>query len=314
LAHNEGVVVTPELLADIELDGLGIVVANDAARSTFTAVAGDSLLALDEDLRVIRDWHLDAPTRAWHSTSPSRGLALLSGASEVLLLDHAGGVLWSHPHPSWSGNFESGCTWFDGMGEPFAVVPAPSYGGCLILRLELETGQTVAEQRIAAAPAGINPVHHPDGWVGLSEGEGQDATRSWWVRASASDADDLELLDGSWDDWVLSDVDATGTKVITTPHDDGPLVVRAFPDLIPLREITVPDDEHHWDFTACFAGDQIIARLLGDDERLISISQTDVVADHGLGDGWIIPAAAGSWLAATRSRLRRWRLTPSGGG
>lgn len=62
------------------------------------------------------------------------------------------------------------------------VVPAGSYDHCLVVCLDLDSGEPLAEAQIDAAPAGISPVHHPDGWVGLSEGEGQDAVRAWWVR------------------------------------------------------------------------------------------------------------------------------------
>lgn len=86
-------------------------------------------------------------------------------------------------------------------------------------------GQTPIE----AAPAGISPVHHPDGWVGLSEGEGQDAVRARWIRPHGQPAGQihLDVIEAGWDDWVLSDVDPSGTRIITTPRRSGPLLVRA---------------------------------------------------------------------------------------
>lgn len=74
---------------------------------------------------------------------------------------------------------------------------------------------------IRAAPEGIAAVHHPDGWVGLSEGEGQDAARTWWVRWASQFPGQMriEVLDGGWDDWVLADVDASGSK---DHHDAAP--------------------------------------------------------------------------------------------
>lgn len=39
-------------------------------------------------------------------------------------------------------------------------------------------GQPLAAKPIRAEPGGIFPVHHPDGWVGLSEGEGQEAAQA----------------------------------------------------------------------------------------------------------------------------------------
>jgi hypothetical protein len=118
-----------------------------------------------------------------------------------------------------------------------AVVPADSYDHCRVVQLDLASGRPVAEAAIQGEPAGINPIHHPDGWVGLSEGEGQDATRAWWIRAPAVADGHLELLDAGWDDWVFSDVHKSGRQIITTPHGRGPLLVRSFPSLDPLREV-----------------------------------------------------------------------------
>jgi len=179
-----------------------------------------------------------------------------------------------------------------------------------VLRLDLKSGRPLATAPIEAAPAGISPIHHPDGWVGLSEGEGQDATRAWWIRSTDEGHGQvgIEVLDAGWDDWVLSDVDSTGTKIITTPHGAGPLLVRSFPNLEPQRQIDPPDDEHGWDYTACFAGDMVVNRLIGPHERLVAIGPDDVVHDIGDESGWLIPAAGDSWLAATQTTLRRWRM------
>jgi hypothetical protein len=312
--ENDPVTAVIEMLAEMVLDKIGIVVANDSARSSFTVAAGDSLLALDPGLKVLGQWPSDARSRGWHSTSPGRGLALISGPDEVRLLDRRGRVLWRHQHTAWSGAFESGCTWFDWTGQPHAVVPAPSYDGCLVLRLDLESGQPLAQAPIGAAPAGVSPVHHRDGWVGLSEGEGQDAARAWWVRSAGQLPGQIhiEILDAGWDDWVLSDVDPSGTKVITTPHNAGPLFVRAFPSLEVLRAIDPPGQEAGWDFTACFAGDLLIAKLIGPHERLVAIGHDDIVHDLDEQEyGWLIPAAHGTWLAATRTTIRRCRIPRS---
>jgi alcohol dehydrogenase, propanol-preferring len=71
-----------------------------------------------------------------------------------------------------------------------------------------------------------SPCHHCDGWVGLSEGEGQDAARAWWVWPAVDPAaGGLEVIDAGWFDWVLADVNPSGTRVLTTPHVSGPLLV-----------------------------------------------------------------------------------------
>jgi len=47
--------------------------------------------------------------------------------------------------------------------DPYAVVPADDYNSCLVLRFDPASGRVVAEAAIEAAPAVIDPVHHPDG-------------------------------------------------------------------------------------------------------------------------------------------------------
>jgi hypothetical protein len=305
-----------ETLSSVALDQIGMVVANDSARSSFTAVAGEVLLALDQDLNILGRWPLGSAGRGWHASSPGRGLALISGPSEVRLLGETGRTLWVYPHTAWAGAFESGCTWFDSAGQPHAVIPAPSCHGGLVVRFDLETGASLAEVPIVqAAPAGINPVHHPDGWVGLSEGEGQDAAHSWWVRSATSPGGPagIEVIDAGWDDWVLSDVHHSGRTIVTTPHRGGPLTVRSFPSLEILLSVRPPSAEDHcgWDFIACFAGDGlIINKLIGHDERLAAIDLNGEVHDlDELEEGWLVPAAYGTWLTVGRTAIRRCKLT-----
>jgi hypothetical protein len=192
------------------------------------------------------------------------------------------------------------------------VIPAASYDLCLVIRFDLESGTPLAEAPINAAPAGIEPVHHPDGWVGLSDGEGQDAARAWWIRSvtSPSGSAQIEVRDSGWDDWVLSDVDRSGRVIITTPHDGGPLAVRSFPDLEVMLSVDPPSDDEFWDFTACFAGEGVIVgKLLGPGERLVAIDLKGEVHDLAEQDpGWIIPGPDNAWFSATSKTIQRRRL------
>jgi hypothetical protein len=301
-----------ETLAAVAFDQVGMVVANDSARSSFSVVSGGELLALDAGLNVLHRWPLGSAKRGWHASSPGRGLALLSGPKDVRLVGEAGQTIWAYPHTAWSGAFESGCTWFDAAGEPHAVTPAASYDHCLVIRFDLETGAPLAEAAIQAAPAGIEPVHHPDGWVGLSEGEGQDAARAWWVRSITPPGGPsrIKVHDAGWNHWVLSDVDHSGGVIITTPHDSGPLVVRSFPSLEILLSVDPPGDDEFWDYTACFASeDLIVDKLIGPSERLVAIDLNGEVHDLAEQEqGWLIPAAGNTWLSATRTTIQRRRL------
>jgi hypothetical protein len=59
------VAIVAEGLAEIVLDEIGVVVANDSARSSFTMTAGNSLLAVDQDLKVAGRW-ASPPGCGWH--------------------------------------------------------------------------------------------------------------------------------------------------------------------------------------------------------------------------------------------------------
>jgi hypothetical protein len=183
-----------------------------------------------------------------------------------------------------------------------------------VLRFDLDSGQPLAQAPIEARPVGIGPIHHPDGWVGLSEGEGQHAARAWWVRSASQPSGQIriEVLKAGWDNWVLSDVDPSGTKIITTPHGTGPLLVRSFPGLETLRSVDPPPVNAFWDSTACFAGNMIVNQLMEQQERFVAIGRYGRIDDlDEQGDGWLIPAAQGSWLMATRSTIRRCRIVNS---
>ena len=122
------------------------------------------------------------------------------------------------------------------------------------------------------------------------------------------------MIDAGWDDWVLSDVHQSGRTIVTTPHRTGPLAVRSFPGLEVLLSVDPPRAEDHcgWDFTACFVGDGLIVnKLIGHDgERFVTIDLNGDVHDLDEPEqGWLIPAAHGTWLSATRTTIRRCRLT-----
>jgi hypothetical protein len=161
------------------------------------------------------------------------------------------------------------------------------------------------------SPPGIAPIHHHDGWVGLSEGEGQDAARAWWVRSTQQPdgSDGIEVLDAGWDHWVLCDVDQAGSQIIAVPHRrPGPLIVRSFPDLTPVRAIKSPHDDHSWDHTACFGGDMIVRRLYGTHDRIVAIDPAGAIHDLHLDGEDLIPAAADSWLTVSRTAVRRYKF------
>ncbi len=219
---------------------VGTVAANDSRRTTFTVQSGGFLYAVSGgDLSVLASWPVEPGSSASHASWPDREFALESGVRSVVLRHRNGRPAWTLPHVPWAGDFESGCTWFDHLGRPFAVIPGADYEGCVVVALSRAAGQVVADAVITASPSAIVALHQRDGWVGLSVAEGQDAARAWWVRL----ADDvppgpagpptLQVIDAGWDDAVLTDVDPSGKLVVTAPLGTGPLVVWTFPELAP---------------------------------------------------------------------------------
>lgn len=294
---------------------VGMVVANDARRTSFSVTVGSSLYALSgDDLSVLATWEVDPDSRGSHASWPAKGFALESGPEAVVLRNQRGPA-WSATHPAWGGDFESGCTWFDINRQPFAVVPTVDYDGCLVVALSRAAGLVVADTIIDTAPAGVVPVHHRDGWVGLSVGEGQDAARAWWVRLAPVGVGPgpgpgpgvLEVIDAGWDDHVLADVHPSGTLVVTAPHGTGPLVIRTFPDLEVLKKVATPNADSFWDLTASFVGNRLVARLAGPDVT-VAVHGSGKLEPLAVGDGWVVPAAKRTWLTVDPDRIRRWRL------
>lgn len=129
---------------------------------------------------------------------------------------------------------------------------------------------------------------------GPVRGEGQDAARAWWVRPAdqAAEGTGLRVIDAGWDDWVLSDADPPGSRVITTSHDGQRLLVRSFPGDLrgrtseetrfvgtrpscpSCRRFDLPDDGCLWHEAACFAGDFIVAKLDGPAGCFTAIDRT----------------------------------------
>jgi hypothetical protein len=91
----------------------------------------------------------------------------------------------------------------------------------------------------------VTPVHHRDGWVGLStEEKWEEGSQTWWVRSHAKPSADFDVIEADWNDWYLTDVDRSGTRILTTSVDDGPILVRSFPGLDVIRTIE-PPAEHY---------------------------------------------------------------------
>ena len=298
-----------EQVAEFKRVHNGMVVQNEAERSSFTIGTSDSLVLVSgDDLTVIHEWQVGAeatrPINGWgiHGASVDGPVALLATPDAVRMLEPDGSVRWSFPHASWA-ELGAGCAWFDAAGMPFAVVAAGDGTRCRIVALDLASGVERAANTVEPNdPAGMWPVHQPGGWVGVSESEGENASRAWWVRRSNHG---LDLLSAQWDDEALSDIDGAGTRILTTGLDTGRVRIRSFPSLQVIREINV--ESENFIFGACFVGSDIVAHLYYRDVT-VAIDEEDRIHELEVDDGWLVPAAAGTWLSVSKDSLRRWSL------
>jgi hypothetical protein len=60
----------------------------------------------------------------------------------------------------------------DGARSSFTIAA----GDSLLAVDQVDSGQLLAAAQIDGAPAGITPIHHPDGWVGRRCGAASDPT------------------------------------------------------------------------------------------------------------------------------------------
>lgn len=298
-----------ERVAELRRERISLVVANDAERRSFSVIADDRLLMVaGDDLEVVHEWRLPAEGSnlggGWgsHGAALNGPVALLSTPDAVRLLEPDGSVRWSFAHASWVG-VGSGCAWFDENGRPCAVVAAGEGTACRIVALDPASGVPLAEDRVEPNdPAGMSPLHQREGWVGIAEGEGENAARAWWIRRSEPG---IELQVAPWDDEHLSDVDQSGRQVVTTALSGGRIRTRSFPSLEVVREIDVEGED--FILSACLVGERIVARLYYR-QVTAAIDGEGRVEELDVDDGWLVPAAD-SWLSVRPDSLRRWALS-----
>jgi hypothetical protein len=297
-------------VAELSHADISWVVATEAARRSFGVMTSDSfLLVSGDDLSVVHEWKVGGKPPhwmdGWGSHSARLGVsatALLSTPDAVRLLAADGTVRWSFAHASWAG-IGTGCAWFDADGNPFAVVPAGEGTACRIVALDLATGAELADRRVEPNdPAGMIPLPQPMGWVGVAESEGENASRVWWVRRTGPVFD---VLSAPWDDEHLSDVDASGSRILTTALDTGRIRIRSFPSLEAMRVIDVEGETFF--LGACFVPSGIVAHLY-DRGFTVVIDDEDRIQELEVDDGGVVPAAAGSWLSVRKDTVRRWSL------
>ena len=64
-----------------------------------------------------------------------------------------------------------------------------------------------------------------------------------------------------------------------------------------------PDDKNGRDYMGLFASDLIVARLFGQDDRVVAIETSGTIHNLGVDGEYLIPAADGSWLCASQTAI-----------
>jgi hypothetical protein len=180
--------------------------------------------------------------------------------------------------------------------------------------LELDGLGEVARAGLGSQPAGVDPIHHPDGRsVGWSIGEGQDRVLIRWS-SLAGDSMRLRLL--ADEDRVLIAIHPAGTEYLTTPHYAGPLERHRFEDDAEIDRLD-PREDQSWDFVAGYLdADRILASTLTDgDEGLLLVNRAPMeiiagVISEGIADRyssvqWI---GGGTWVTAGPDTTQLWSL------
>ena len=260
------------------------------------------LTLLDDDLRDLVSFPLPSDAIGVHGVAPDGTTAVVSANARVVVIDRHGREQWAFHHPSWGrGDSERGSCWFseDGL-VVWAHVPTEDDPDEWVV-LEARTGQLIARAQLQCYAAGSEPIRQREGaFQGLSVGEGQDGSETYWGRL-----EDDRLVVHRLDDRsrVLIDVSPDGRWFLTTPHGDGPVQVHRVPDgdvVATLDPEMVLDQDDGWDFFGGFYDDETIVLTSSEQDALI------VARSPGL-DAWeevpMPTSRAGGGLRVTRGRV-----------
>jgi hypothetical protein len=233
---------------------------------------------------------------------------------EIRLLDSAGQTLASFPHAPWD-QWSSGACAFDRHGHHlWATVPTSTDADLVVL--ELDTLLEAGRASLKSQPAGLQPIHHPDGRIiGWSIGEGQDRVLIRW--SSWVDGR-MQLRLPLDEDRVLVAIHPAGGEYLTTPHTEGPVERHRLDDDRVIDRLD-PHQDGSWDF-AFTAGyidaDHILASTQSDDEEGLVLIDRDPmrvvgnVIPEGSANQWSSLTWVGrsTWVTAGEDAAELWRL------
>jgi hypothetical protein len=216
-------------------------------------------------------WEREIPVaRGTHSVSSDMSRVAVCLHEELRLLDSAGRIVARFPHAP-SDQFASGACTFDSDGRHvWATVPTSEDTDLVVL--EMDTLREVDRAGLESQPAGLQPIHHPDGRrIGWSIGEGQDRALIRW---SSLVGDRMQLRRMPDEDRVLIAIHPSGLEYLTTPHSTGPIERHQSEGDAVIDRLDPPDLP--WDFVAGYLdADSILASTHADDEQGLLLVNRD---------------------------------------
>lgn len=267
-----------------------------------------------------------APWERWRwapdAVAPDLSFAVFSGETAIRAVGRDGRTLWEHEHDCWGcGDLESGSVIVSADGtRVWASAPSPHaesewpYDGDDWLVLDAASGDVVGMTRLDCAAAGSFHVLHPDGvHVGLSVGEGQDGSPSYWGRLDG-DLIDFRLIGGEDRDRALTAVSPSGKRYVTIAHEQYDLFIHDFGDDAVLGSYEVDEEaEELLGLEAGFVTEDVI--LAGEDEGdhhwLIEAPSGRLMGEAVYPvpvSGTARPLGDGTWLTSGGDTIHRWRL------
>ncbi len=272
---------------------------------------GSHLCVTDSRLKPIWDCEIP-PSRGCHSVASDLSRIAVSLPEEVRLLNSAGQIVGSFSHAPWDKWSTGACAFDRGGSYLWATVPTSEDTDLVVLELdglrELDRGS------LQSQPAGLQPLHHPDGRnIGWSIGEGQDRALIRW---SSMLGNRMQLRLPLEEDRVLTAIHPAGSEYITTPHATGPLQRHRFVDDAVASTIDAPD-QMSWDFVAGYLDpDRILASTHTDDEEGLMVVNRDPmkisanVIPEGSVNQWssLMWVGHGGWVTVGDEAAELWGL------
>jgi hypothetical protein len=252
------------------------------------------------------------PSRGYDSVSLDLSRIALTLPDEVRLLDPAGKTVGRLPHAPWD-QFSSGATTFDGAGRHLWAAIPPAEDVNLVV-LELDSLREVDRRSLESHPAGLQPLHHPDGrTIGWSIGEGQDRVLIRWS-SLAGGRMELRLMRD--EDRILIAIHPNGSEYLTTPHSSGPIQRHRFVDDAVIGGLDSSGDMR-WDFAAGYLdANRILASIRNDDDEGLLLADRDPmtitarVISEGSANAWptLTWVGASTWVTVGDAAAELWQL------